>query len=117
MRHPDFLAHFVVPGLAGMSGLISSWRPVGLSRLDVLSLSTDHCLHRLLFETGPEVQIRPRDRSTSFRLVHAFTVHNGTVRDRAFLCGYGKDYAAAIRGPGRRTRFTGSVPFDVPHGM
>ena len=25
--HPDFLAQFVVPGLAGMSGLISSWRP------------------------------------------------------------------------------------------
>ena len=33
-----------------------------LSRLDVLSLSTDHCLHRLLPETGPEVQMRTRDR-------------------------------------------------------
>ena len=27
MCHPDFLAHFVVPGLAGMRGLVSSWRP------------------------------------------------------------------------------------------
>ena len=27
MCHPDFLAQFVVQGLASMSGLISSWRP------------------------------------------------------------------------------------------
>ena len=56
----------------------------------------------------------PRPRSSSFRLVHAFTIYNCTVREGAFLCGYGKDYAAAIRGLGRRMRFAGCVPFDVP---
>ena len=52
----------------------------------------------------------PRPRSSSFRLVHAFTVYNGTLRERAFLCGYGKDYAAAFGGLGRRIRFAGCVP-------
>ena len=35
----------------------------------------------------------PRPRSSSFRLVHAFTIYNGTLRER-WMC-----------------------PFDVPHGM
>ena len=46
--------------------------------------------------------------------IHAFTIYDGTVRERAFLCGNCKDYAAFC-GPGRHMRFAECVPFDVSH--
>ena len=83
-----------------------------VSALDIACLANLWRTHSVL------LSMRPRDRDPVLFVWYTLLLFTTVLYESArFLCGHGKDYAAAIRGLGRRMRFAGCVPFDVPHGM
>ena len=92
---------------------VNHLRPSSIGQIAVCWIWTLHAWPISFGRFSVLLNTRPRNR----RRVHAFAVYDGTVRERAFLCGYGRDYATAIRGPGGHVRFAGCVPSDVLHGM